>query len=109
LRWLGSERPLWTIAFKLLRITCSIVHGQKTPTGDILVLVKCCNVWAALDSGKTPDTARELHQRMRIDSLTEGATGFCMTILGNQNSKMFRAFHGLREWFDLKPPTIMER
>jgi hypothetical protein len=58
---------------------------------------------------KSPDTARETHQRMCIDSLTNSATVYWMTVPGKVNAKTFRAVPALQEWFDLKLETIVQR
>ena len=50
----------------------------------------------------TPDTARETHQRMCIDSLTDSVTIYWMTVPGRVNSKTFRAVPALQEWFETK-------
>jgi hypothetical protein len=55
-----------------------------------------------------PNTRRETHERMCIDSLTNSATVYWMTVPGKLNSKTFRGVAALREWFELKPETLME-
>jgi hypothetical protein len=57
----------------------------------------------------TPDTARETHQRMCIDSLTNSATVYWMAVPGKVNSKTFRGVPALQEWFELRTETIMKR
>jgi hypothetical protein len=57
----------------------------------------------------TPDTARETHQRMCIDSLTNSATVYWMTVPGKVNSKTFRGVPALQEWFELSPETMVQR
>jgi hypothetical protein len=57
----------------------------------------------------TPDTARETHQRMCIDSLTNSVTVYWMSVPGKLNSKTFRGVSALQEWFELRPETIMQR
>jgi len=56
-----------------------------------------------------PDTARETHQRMCIDSLTNSVTVYWMAVPGKVNSKTFRAVPALQEWFKLGPGTIVQR
>jgi hypothetical protein len=56
-----------------------------------------------------PDTARETHQRMCIDSVTNSVTVYWMTVLGKVNSKTFRGIPALQEWFELRPETIAQR
>jgi hypothetical protein len=58
---------------------------------------------------KTPDTTRETHQRMCIDSLTNSVTVYWMSVPGKVNSKTFRGVPALQEWFELTPETIMQR
>jgi hypothetical protein len=57
----------------------------------------------------TPATAREMHQRMCIDSVTKSVTVYWMAIPGKVNSKTFRAVAALQEWFKLGPQTILQR
>jgi hypothetical protein len=54
-------------------------------------------------------TCREMHERMCIDSLTNSATVYWMTVPGKLNSKTFRGAAALQEWFELKPETEMQR
>ena len=56
-----------------------------------------------------PDTARETHQRMCIDSLTYSVTVYWMTVSGRVGSKTFRGVPALQEWFKLGPETMMQR
>jgi hypothetical protein len=56
-----------------------------------------------------PNTRRETHERMCIDSLTNSATVYWMTVPGKLNSKTFRGVAALQEWFELKPETVVER
>jgi hypothetical protein len=58
---------------------------------------------------KAPDTARETHQRMCIDSLTNSVTAYWMAVPGKVNSKTFRGVPALQEWFKLRPETIAQR
>jgi hypothetical protein len=58
---------------------------------------------------KAPDTARETHQRMCIDSLTRSATVYWMTAPGDLKSKTFRDVPALQEWFELKIEWIVQR
>jgi hypothetical protein len=55
------------------------------------------------------ETARDMHERMCIDSLTNSATVYWMTVPGKVNSKTFRGVPALKEWFDLKLETIVQR
>jgi len=55
------------------------------------------------------ETARDTHERMCIDGLTNSATVYWMTVPGKVNSKTFRGVPALQEWFDLKLETILQR
>jgi len=57
----------------------------------------------------TPATARDTHQRMCIDSMTNSATVYWMTVLGKLSSKTFRAVPALQDWFEAGPETILQR
>ena len=57
----------------------------------------------------TPDTARETHQRMCIDSLTNSVTVYWMPAPGKVSSKTFRGVPDLQEWIDLRPEIIQQR
>jgi hypothetical protein len=56
-----------------------------------------------------PDTAREMDQRMCIDSLTNSATVYWMISPGKVNSKTFRGVPALQEWLDIPPNAINQR
>ena len=58
---------------------------------------------------KAPDMARETHQRMCIDSLTNSATVYWMSVPGDLKSKTFRDVPALQEWFELKLEVIVQR
>ena len=58
---------------------------------------------------KTPDTARETHQRMCIDSLTNSVTVYWMTVPGKLSSKTFRGVPALQEWCELRPEITLQR
>jgi len=58
---------------------------------------------------RTPDTARETHQRMCIDSLTNSVTVYWMTLPGKVSSKTFRGVPALQEWFELRPEIVLQR
>ena len=57
----------------------------------------------------TPATAREMYQRMCIDSVTKSVTVYWMAVPGKVDSKTFRAVPALQEWFKLGPQTILQR
>jgi hypothetical protein len=56
-----------------------------------------------------PDSVREAHQRMCIDSLTNSATVYWMAVPGKVNSKTFRGVPALQEWFRLTPEIVVQR
>jgi hypothetical protein len=56
-----------------------------------------------------PDSVRDTHQRMCIDSLTNSVTVFWMSVPGKVNSKTFRDVPALEDWFVLKLETVLER
>ena len=56
-----------------------------------------------------PDSVREAHQRMCIDSLTNSVTVYWMAVPGKVNSKTFRGVPALQEWFRLTPETVVQR
>jgi hypothetical protein len=58
---------------------------------------------------KTRDMARDTHQRMCIDSLTNSVTVYWMTVPGKVSSKTFRGVPALQEWFELTPEIVFER
>ena len=58
---------------------------------------------------KAPDTARETHQRMCIDRLTNSATVYWMTDPGDLKSKTFRDVPALQEWFESTLEMIGQR
>jgi hypothetical protein len=58
---------------------------------------------------RAPETARETHQLMCIDSRTNNVTVFWTTLPGEVNSKSFRGVPALQEWFELGPETIVQR
>jgi hypothetical protein len=57
----------------------------------------------------TPPTARDTHQRMCIDTLTNSVTVYWMTVPGKLSSKTFRSVPALQEWFQVGPETIVQR
>ena len=77
---------------------CGFVEINESEEGTVLWLRK-----------KAPDTDRETYQRMCIDSLTNSATVYWMTVPGRVNSKTFRGVPALQEWFHLKLETIVQR
>jgi len=74
------------------------VMVNETAEGTVLWLRK-----------NTPDTARDTHQRMCIDSLTNSVTVYWMTVPGKVSSKTFRGVPALQEWIDLRPEIIQQR
>jgi hypothetical protein len=56
-----------------------------------------------------PATARDTHQRMCIDALTNSVTVYWMTLPGKVSSKTFRGVPALQEWFEVGPEAILQR
>ena len=71
---------------------------NESPEGTVLWLKK-----------KTGGTARETHQRMCIDSLTNSVTVYWMPIPGQITSKTFRGVPALQEWIKLLPEPVLHR
>jgi hypothetical protein len=67
---------------------CGFVEVNESVDGTVLWLRK-----------ETPDIERERDQCMCIDSTTESATIYWMTLPKTLNSKNFRAAAALKEWF----------
>jgi hypothetical protein len=55
------------------------------------------------------NTARETHQRMCIDSLTNSVTVYWLAVAGKVKSQTFRGVPALQEWFKLIPETVIQR
>jgi hypothetical protein len=85
-------------AFQAAAREGGFVDVKESGEGNVLWLRK-----------NTPDTVRETHQRMCIDSLTNSVTVYWMTVPGKVNAKTFRGVPALQEWFELRPETILER
>jgi hypothetical protein len=58
---------------------------------------------------KTPNTVRDTHQRMCIDSLTKSATVYWMGVPGKVNSRTFRDVSALQEWCKIEPEITPQR
>lgn len=58
---------------------------------------------------KAPDTTRDTHERMCIDSVTNSVTVYWMGTPAGINSKTFRDVPALQEWFNLRPQGIVQR
>ena len=58
---------------------------------------------------KAPDAARDTHQRMCIDSLTNSVTVYWMAAPGKVKSQTFRGVPALQEWCEHIPETTMQR
>ncbi len=56
-----------------------------------------------------PDSNRDTHQSMCIDSLTNSATIFWTSLPDKVNSKTFRDVPSLQQWFDLGLEIPLER
>jgi hypothetical protein len=50
-----------------------------------------------------------MHQRMCIDSLTNSATVYWMSVPGSVKSKTFRDAPALQEWFELRLEITEQR
>jgi hypothetical protein len=77
---------------------CGFVEVNESGGGTVLWLRR-----------RAPDTARETHQRMCIDSLTKSATIYWMTGPGDLESKTFRDVPALQEWFESTLEVIVQR
>jgi hypothetical protein len=53
--------------------------------------------------------ARDTHQRMCIDTVTNSVTVYWVGVPGKLNSKTFRDVPALLEWFQLEPGPILQR
>jgi hypothetical protein len=53
--------------------------------------------------------ARDTHQRMCIDTMTNSVTLYWVGDPGKLNSKTFRDVPALQEWFQLEPRPIVQR
>ena len=85
-------------AFQTAARKGGFVEVKESEEGTVLWLRK-----------KAPEMARDTHQRMCIDSLTNSVTVYWMTIPGKVNSKTFRGVPALQQWFELKPETVVQR
>jgi hypothetical protein len=85
-------------AFQTAAREGGFVQVKETAEGTVLWLRK---------SG--PVTARDTHQRMCIDSLTNSVTVYWMTLPGKLTSKTFRGVPALQEWFGIGPEAIQQR
>jgi hypothetical protein len=79
-------------AFQVAAQEGGFVGLNKSVDGSVLWLRK-----------NEPDSGKEMHQRLCIDSLTNSATVYWMTALGKFDSKTFRGVSNLRAWFALDP------
>ena len=77
---------------------CGFVEVNESGGGTVLWLRR-----------KAPDTARDTHQRMCIDSLTKSATVYWINVPGDLKSKTFRDVPALQEWFELRLEMIVPR
>lgn len=85
-------------AFQSVARKGGFVEVNETAEGSVLWLRK-----------STPDMARDTHQRMCIDSLTNSVTVYWMSVPGKVHSKTFRGVPALQQWFDLAPKIIQQR
>jgi hypothetical protein len=56
-----------------------------------------------------PYMARDTHQRMCIDTVTNSVTVYWVGVPGKLNSKTFRDVPALQQWFQLEPQPIVQR
>ena len=56
-----------------------------------------------------PHLARDTHQRMCIDTMTNSVTVYWIGVPSKLNSKTFRNVSALQEWFQLEPGPIEQR
>ena len=85
-------------AFQAAARERGFVEENQSPGGTVMWLRK-----------KTPDAARQTHQRMCIDTATNSVTIYWLTIAGELSSKTFRSVPALKEWFALKTEIILHR
>lgn len=85
-------------AFQTAARNVGFVEVNETAEGTVLWLRK-----------SKPDMAREMHQRMCIDSITNSVTVYWMISPGTVNSKTFRGVPELQEWLNLAPVPVNPR
>jgi hypothetical protein len=68
------------------------IEVNEFPEGTVLWLRKNASV-----------TVEDAYQVMCIDSLTNSATIYWISVANIVRSKTFRGFRSLQEWFELKP------
>lgn len=79
-------------AFQAAAQEGGFVELQQSPDGTVLWLRK-----------NEPQSGKEMHPRLCIDSLTNSATVYWMSAPGKFCSKTFRGASNLRAWFVLDP------
>ncbi|HZV60689.1 MAG TPA: hypothetical protein VFF42_10120 [Candidatus Eremiobacteraceae bacterium] len=85
-------------AFQTAARNVGFVEVKEVAEGTVLWLRK-----------SNPDTAREMDQRMCIDSLTNSVTVFWRISPAQVNSKTFRGVPALQEWLAIPPNAIIQR
>jgi hypothetical protein len=85
-------------AFQTAARQSGFVEVRESEEGTVLWLRK-----------KAPNDARDLHQRMCIDSVTNSVTVYWMALPGKVSSKTFRGVPALQEWCELRPEIIVQR
>jgi hypothetical protein len=85
-------------AFQTVARNVGFVEVSETAEGTVLWLTKT-----------KPDTAREMHQRMCIDSLTNSVTVYWMIFPGKVNSRTFREVTAMQEWLGSAPELVNTR
>jgi hypothetical protein len=85
-------------AFQTAARQSGFVKVRESEEGTVLWLRK-----------NAPHDARDMHQRMCIDSVTNSVTVYWMALPGKVSSKTFRGVPALQEWCELKPEVIVQR
>jgi hypothetical protein len=85
-------------AFQTAARNVGFVEVNEVAEGTVLWLRK-----------SNPNMAREMDQRMCIDSLTNSVTVFWMISPGQVNSKTFRGVPALQEWLDIPQNAVNQR
>ena len=85
-------------AFRVAARSVGFVEENESAGGTVLWLRK-----------NTPDTAREMHQKMCIDSLTNSVTVYWMVSPGKVNSKTFRGVPALQQWLDIAQKAALQK
>jgi hypothetical protein len=85
-------------AFQTAARQSGFVKERESKEGNVLWLRKIA-----------PYDARDTHQRMCIDGVTNSVTVYWMAIPGKVSSKTFRGVSALQDWCELRPEIIVQR